>query len=799
MDHQLHEISLPGASAAPKALDPVCGMTVDPATAKLHTEHAGTTYYFCSRGCFEKFSADPAKYLAASGAQAGASHGSCCHHGGDKPKTAPAQGAIASGQYTCPMHPEIVRDGPGDCPICGMALEPMLVAASDEPNAEFVDMTRRFWICAALTVPLVALAMTRMFFAAQFHAWFPGRTLPLVELALATPVVAWGGWPFFVRAWRSIENRALNMFTLIGIGTGTAYLYSLVAALAPEWFPESFRMHGEVALYFEAAATIVTLVLLGQVLELRARHQTGAAIRALLDLAPKHARRVAADGHEEDVPLDEVAAGDRLRVRPGEKVPVDGAVVDGASYVDESMITGEPIPVEKQNGDRLIGGTVNGTGSLVMTAERVGSETMLAQIIQMVGQAQRSRAPIQRLADQVAAYFVPAVLAAAVVTFAAWATIGPQPRLAHALVNAVAVLIIACPCALGLATPMSVMVAVGRGARAGVLVRDAEALETLERVNTLVVDKTGTLTEGKPRLVAVTPSEEWSESDLLRLAASVERGSEHPVAAAIVRGAEDRGVALASVSDFQSTTGRGVVATVEGRRVAIGNARLMEEVGAQTTPVTDAADRQRRQGQTVMFVAIDGKLAGLLGVADPIKESTAEALRLLREEKIEIVMLTGDSRGTAEAVAAELGIDRVEAEVLPEQKVDAVRRLKSEGRVVAMAGDGVNDAPALAEAAVGIAMGTGTDVAMESAGVTLVKGDLRGIVRARRLSERTMSNIRQNLFFAFVYNALGVPLAAGVLYPVFGWLLSPMIAAAAMSLSSVSVIANALRLRRIEL
>jgi Cu+-exporting ATPase len=698
------------------------------------------------------------------------------------------------------MHPEIVRDRPGDCPICGMALEPMTVAASDEPNAELVDMTRRFWICAALTVPLVALAMTRMFFAAQFHAWFPGRTLPLVELALATPVVLWGGWPFFVRAWRSIENRSLNMFTLIGIGTGTAYAYSVVAAVAPHWFPASFRMmHGEVALYFEAAAVIVTLVLLGQVLELRARRQTGAAIRALLDLAPKQARRIAADGREEDVPLDEVAAGDRLRVRPGEKVPVDGLVVDGMSYVDESMITGEPIPVEKQRGVRVIGGTVNGTGSLVMTAERVGRETMLAQIIQMVGQAQRSRAPIQRLADQVAAYFVPAVLAAAVVTFIAWAAIGPQPRLAYALVNAVAVLIIACPCALGLATPMSIMVAVGRGAAAGVLVRDAEALETLERVDTLVVDKTGTLTEGKPRLVAVAPIAGWSEADLLRLAASVERGSEHPVAAAIVRGAEDRGVMRVDASDFQSTTGRGVVAVVDGRRVAVGNARLMEDIRASIASHSDAAEDQRRQGQTVMFVAVDGKLAGLLGVADPIKESTAEALRLLREEGIEIVMLTGDSRATAEAVAAQLGITRVEAEVVPEQKVEVVRRLKREGGTVAMAGDGVNDAPALAEAAVGIAMGTGTDVAMESAGVTLVKGDLRGIVRARRLSERTMSNIRQNLFFAFVYNALGVPLAAGVLYPIFGWLLSPMVAAAAMSLSSVSVIANALRLRRVDL
>ncbi|WP_428307863.1 heavy metal translocating P-type ATPase [Lacipirellula sp.] len=797
MDHQLHDIALPGASEPPRALDPVCGMTVNPSTAKLHAEHAGQNYYFCSRGCLEKFTADPAKYLDPSRANAEAGHGSCCHHGGDKPK--PAPGAVASGLYTCPMHPEIVNDGPGDCPLCGMALEPMMVAASDEPNAELVDMTRRFWICAALTVPLVALAMARMFFVEQFHAWFPARTLPLVELALATPVVLWGGWPFFVRAWRSIENRALNMFTLIGVGTGTAYAYSVVAALAPQWFPESFRMHGEAALYFEAAATIVTLVLLGQVLELRARHQTGAAIRALLDLAPKQARRIGADGSEQDVPLDEVVVGDRLRVRPGEKVPVDGSVVDGSSYVDESMITGEPIPVEKASGARIIGGTVNGTGSLVMTAERVGAETMLAQIIQMVGQAQRSRAPIQRLADQVAAYFVPAVLAVAVVTFIAWATIGPQPRLAYALVNAVAVLIIACPCALGLATPMSIMVAVGRGARAGVLVRDAEALQTLEGVDALVVDKTGTLTEGKPRLVAVTPQGAWSDADVLRLAVSVERGSEHPVAAAIIRGAEERSIEAASASDFQSTTGRGVVAVVDGRRVAVGNALLMTAEHVATDAVQELAECGRREGQTVMFVAIDGQLAGLLGVADPIKESTAEALQMLRDEGIEIVMLTGDSRGTAEAVAAKLGITRVEAEVLPEQKVDAVRRLKSEGRTVAMAGDGVNDAPALVAAAVGIAMGTGTDVAMESAGVTLVKGDLRGIVRARRLSEHTMSNIRQNLFFAFVYNGLGVPLAAGVLYPVFGWLLSPMIAAAAMSLSSVSVIANALRLRRIEL
>ena len=825
MDHELHQISLEGIRPLENELatDPVCGMKVDPATATLHAEHEGRIYYFCSRRCLERFVADPVATLAKSAAErrmpassetaAGPgvvyicpmdpevrqnSPGACPKCGMALEPESPLPASRV--EYTCPMHPEIVREAPGDCPICGMALEPRTVAAADEPNHELLDMTRRFWICAILTVPLVMLAMSRMFFMEQFAAWFSGRTLALVELALATPVVLWGGWPFFVRAWRSIENRSLNMFTLIGIGTGTAYLYSVVAAVAPGWFPASFRtMHGEVALYFEAAATIVTLVLLGQVLELRARRQTGAAIRALLDLAPKMARRIKPDGGDEDVPLELVAAGDKLRVRPGEKVPVDGAVVDGGSFVDESMITGEPIPVEKQSGDRVIGGTVNGSGALVVQAERVGSETMLAQIIQMVAQAQRSRAPIQRLADLVAAYFVPAVLAIAVLTFVVWAMVGPQPRLAYALVNAVAVLIIACPCALGLATPMSVMVAVGHGATVGVLVRDAQALEQLERVNTLVVDKTGTLTEGRPRLTTVSPTGSWSESDLLRLASGVERGSEHPIAAAIVAGAEERGIHGAAASDFQSTTGHGVVGQVDGRRVAVGNARWMEEQGATVAEVADVAESKRREGETVMFVAVDGALAGLLAVSDPIKESTAEALRQLRDEGLEIVMLTGDSRGTAEAVAATLGITRIEAEVLPAQKVEVVRRLKAEGRTVAMAGDGVNDAPALAEANVGIAMGTGTDVAMESAGVTLVKGDLRGIVRARRLSEAMMANIRQNLFFAFVYNALGVPLAAGLLYPVFGWLLNPMVAAAAMSFSSVSVIANALRLRRVEL
>jgi Cu+-exporting ATPase len=697
------------------------------------------------------------------------------------------------------MHPEIVRDAPGACPKCGMALEPRSVVA-EETNPELEDMRRRFWVSAALSAPLVVLAMSRMFFVEQFHAWLPGRAFAFIEFALATPVVVWCGWPFLVRMWQSVVNRSPNMFTLIGVGTGTAYVYSTVATFFPGIFPESFRTHGEVGLYFEAAAVIVTLVLLGQVLELRARSQTGAAIRALLGLAPKHARRVRPGRDDEDVPLDKVAVGDLLRVRPGEKVPVDGVVDEGNSYVDESMITGEPIPVEKKAGEQVIGGTVNGSGGFIMRAERVGSETMLAQIVEMVGRAQRSRAPIQRLADTVAAYFVPAVLAVAVITFIVWAIWGPEPRMAYALINAVAVLIIACPCALGLATPMSIMVAVGRGASAGVLVKDAEALERLERIDTLVVDKTGTLTEGKPRLVSARPLDGWSESELLSVAASLEQGSEHPLAAAIVCGARERGVALVEATGFQSVTGRGVQGVVGGRRVLVGSPQFSEGGGeALSGDLRSEIEKLQREGQTVMVVAVDGKPAGLLAVADPIKESTPEAVAALREEGVEVVMATGDNAATAEAVAAGLGISQVEAEVLPEKKVDLVKRLQAQGRAVAMAGDGVNDAPALAAADVGIAMGSGTDVAMESAGVTLVKGDLRGIVRARRLSEATMRNMRQNLFFAFVYNAIGVPVAAGVLYPWFGLLLNPMIAAAAMSFSSVSVIANALRLRRVQL
>jgi Cu+-exporting ATPase len=667
----------------------------------------------------------------------------------------------------------------------------------DEENPELVDMTRRFWVSLVFTVPLVALAMSRMFLAETLAAWLPGNMLGYVEFALATPVVLWGGWPFFERMWASFVSRSLNMFTLIGIGTGTAYVYSTIAAFFPGAFPDSFRSHhGEVALYFEAAATIVTLVLLGQVLELRARHRTGAAVRALLGLAPKTARRIEPDGREVDVPLEQVHVGNLLRVRPGEKIPTDGTLVEGSSSLDESMITGEPIPVEKSSGDHVIGGTVNGTGGFVMRAEKVGRDTVLSQIVQMVADAQRSRAPIQRLVDQVSAYFVPAVLAVAIIAFITWALVGPSPRLAYALINAVAVLIIACPCALGLATPMSIMVSVGRGASAGVLIKNAEVLEVLAKVDTLVVDKTGTLTEGKPKLVSVVPLEGWDESGLLRMVGSLEQGSEHPLAAAIAQGATQRGVELIAAKDFRSITGKGVLGTVDGRAVAAGNLRLLEELGVDASHLVDRAETARREGQTVMYVAVDNAPAGLVGVADPIKESTPEVIRLLREDGLTVVMLTGDSRTTAQAVATKLGIEQVEAEVLPEQKVDVVKRLKSEGRIVAMAGDGINDAPALAEAHVGIAMGTGTDVAMESAGVTLVKGDLRGIVRSRRLSEATMRNIRQNLFFAFIYNALGVPIAAGVLYPFTGLLLNPMIAAAAMSFSSVSVIANALRLRR---
>ncbi|MGB8274311.1 MAG: copper-translocating P-type ATPase, partial [Alphaproteobacteria bacterium] len=711
----------------------------------------------------------------------------------------PAAPGAARTVYTCPMHPEIVRDGPGDCPICGMALEPKSVAAEEGPNPELIDMSRRFWVSLVLSLPVAVFAMSGAIPGDPLHALMPKGAMVWVEFALATPVVLWGGWPFFVRGWASLVHRSLNMFTLIGIGTGVAYAYSAVAALFPHIFPDSFRGEGgTVPVYFEAAAVIVTLVLLGQVLELKARSETGSAIRALLGLAPKTARRLEADGSERDVPLDSVHPGNRLRVRPGEKVPVDGTVLEGSTAVDESMISGEPIPAEKHPGDKVTGATVNGTGSFVMRAERVGAETLLAQIVAMVSAAQRSRAPIQRLADTVSGYFVPAVLAAAAATFVAWALFGPAPPMAHALVNAVAVLIIACPCALGLATPMSIMVGTGRGAAAGVLVKNAEVLETMEKIDTLVVDKTGTLTEGRPKLVSVV-AEGIDESELLRLAAGLERGSEHPLAAAILAGAKERGLGPADVTDFAAVPGHGVTGAAAGRKVALGNAKLLQRLGIEAGPLAARAEELRQDGQTVMFVAVDGRAAGLVGVADPIKETTREAIESLRADGVEVVMLTGDSRTTALAVARKLGIDRVEAEVLPAAKGEVVKRLQAEGRFVAMAGDGINDAPALAQAQVGIAMGTGTDVAMESAGVTLVKGDLRGIVRARRLSRATMGNIRQNLFFAFIYNALGVPVAAGVLYPWFGLLLSPMIAAAAMSFSSVSVVGNALRLRRVEL
>ena len=757
------------------ATDPVCGMQVEEDRAAEQVAHGGKAYYFCSRGCAVRFRSNPDRYLSGGVEPMHLTHEHGSHspstlhaislHGSDQatytcpmhpevrqqgPGSCPKCGMALEREsplsdnrveFTCPMHPEVVSDKPGNCPKCGMALEPRTVTA-EESNPELVDMTRRFWISAVLTFPLVTLAMSRMFFTDELHAWLPGRALSFVEFALATPVVLWCGWPFFRRMWQSFVNRSPNMFTLIGIGTGTAYLYSTVATFFPQIFPASFRTHGEVGLYFEAAAVIVALVLLGQVLELRARSQTGAAIRALLGLAPKTARRVSTEGPDEEIPLTHVHVGDLLRVRPGDKIPVDGVIVDGTSHVDESMITGEPMPVGKSASDKVIGSTVNSTGGFVMRAERVGSETMLAQIVQMVAQAQRSRAPIQRLADLVAAYFVPAVLAVAVLTFIVWSVWGPEPRFAYALINSVAVLIIACPCALGLATPMSVMVAVGRGASAGVLVKSAEALERMEKVDILIVDKTGTLTEGKPKLVSVAPVTEWSEVELLKLAASLEQGSEHPLAAAILHGAQDRGITLADAHDFQSITGKGVQGRVDSRQVAVGNRALIESLQALSSNAIEQAESFRRDGQTVMFVAVDGKLAGLVGVADPIKATTPEALRALREEGLEIVMVTGDSRTTADAVAGKLGIDRVEAEVLPEQKVQVVKRLRAEGRTVAMAGDGVNDAPALVAADVGIAMGTGTDVAIESAGITLVKGDLRGIVRARRLSEASMGNIR---------------------------------------------------------
>jgi P-type Cu+ transporter len=709
-------------------------------------------------------------------------------------------------EWTCPMHPEIVRDGPGACPICGMALEPRTITATiDERNPELEDMTRRFRWSAAITAPILAFMVSEVLPGQPLHALVPHGWLNWILLVLATPVVLWGGWPFFVRGWASLVYRHLNMFTLIALGVGAAYSYSVVATLAPGLFPTSFRMMGEVAVYFEPAAVIVVLVLLGQVLELRARSQTSTAIRNLLGLAPKTARRLAPDGSDTDVPLEQVQVGDRLRVRPGERVPVDGAVAEGTTTIDESMVTGEPIPVEKTSGDTVTGGTVNGTGTFVMEARRVGSDTLLAQIVRMVGEAQRSRAPIQRLADTVSGWFVPIVILIAVATFIVWSQYGPEPRFAHALVNAVAVLIIACPCALGLATPISIMVGTGRGAEAGVLIRNAEALEVFERVTTIVVDKTGTLTEGKPKLVTAEPQPGFDERTLLRLAASLEHVSEHPLAAAIVAGARERGVTLGESRDFESITGKGVIGMVDGRRVAIGNLRHFEDLGVDTAQAAraatlrDRADALRRDGQTVMFVAVDGMPAGLIGVADPIKPTTPEAIQALHREGLQVVMLTGDNRTTADAVARAVGIDRVEADVLPDQKAAVIKRLQASGERVAMAGDGINDAPALAAADVGIAMGTGTDVAMESAGVTLVKGDLRGIVRARRLSRFTMGNIRQNLFFAFIYNALGVPVAAGVLYPFLGLLLSPMIASAAMTFSSVSVIVNALRLRRVSL
>jgi Cu+-exporting ATPase len=760
-------------------LDPVCGMTISPDHAAGHVEYQGQTYYFCSHRCLEQFQADPKRFVEL------------------RPDPALAATAGTHAEWTCPMHPEIVRDAPGACPICGMALEPR-VATTEERNPELNDMTRRFWWSLALTLPLLAFMVAEFWPGQPLHHWF-GGALNWIELAFATPVVLWGGWPFLQRGWASVVSRHLNMFTLIALGVGAAYGFSLVATVAPGVFPASFRMNGTVAVYFEPAAVIVVLVLLGQVLELRARSRTSSAIRKLLGLAPNTARRIEADGTERDVPLADVHVGDRLRVRPGERVPVDGVVLDGRTAVDESMVTGEPIPVEKTAGSQVTGGTVNGTGAVVMTAQRVGADTLLARIVRMVSDAQRSRAPIQRLADTTSAWFVPAVIVVAGLSFIAWAMYGPEPRLAHALVNAVAVLIIACPCALGLATPMSIMVGTGRGAEAGVLIRNAEALEIMEKVTTLVVDKTGTLTEGKPRLVTIAAENGVEELQLLRLVASLENVSEHPLAAAIVSGAQDRGVSLTQVGDFESITGQGVVGTVEGRRVAIGNVKLLESLSVPAGAMKAHADSLRSAGQTVMFVAIDGRPAGLVGVADPIKESAAEAIKALHAEKIRVVMLTGDNRATAEAVARAVGIDRVEADVLPDQKAAVVRDLQAKGERVAMAGDGINDAPALAQAHVGIAMGTGTDVAMESAGVTLVKGDLRGIVRARRLSRHTMQNIRQNLYFAFVYNAAGVPVAAGILYPWLGLLLSPMIASAAMTFSSVSVIANALRLRRVAL
>jgi len=813
--------------------DPVCGMSVNPATAKHIHDHAGKNFYFCCAPCVEKFKADPAKYLAAparpSGlvtlgaarppltAQAESSAYVCpmCPEvREDKPGACPSCGmalepefpvASTRTDYTCPMHPEIVRPAPGSCPICGMALEPRTVTASADENPELRDMSRRFWVSLALTAPLMAIAMASMLgykLSVDLDINHVLINSPRLELALATPVVLWCGWPFFQRFWTSLINRSPNMFTLIGMGTGVAYSYSVIATLAPQIFPESLRagsgsMSGYPDVYFEAAAAITTLVLLGQVLELRARSRTSAAIRALLDLSPRTAHQLNPDGTEKDIPLEQVKRGDRLRVKPGEKIPVDGVLLEGRSAIDESMITGESMPVEKSPDSKVIGATINGTGSFVMRAERVGSETLLARIVQLVGQAQRSRAPIQQLADRVAKWFVPAVVAVAVITFIAWLSLGPQPRFAHALVNAVAVLIIACPCALGLATPMAIMVGVGRGARAGVLIKNAEALEILEKVDTLVVDKTGTLTEGKPQLLGITVSPN-DHGEYLRLAASLEQASEHPLARAIVKAAQKQGLSLSQPQDFRSIPGKGITGVVDGKKLAVGNAALMTELDAFARANTSFHDANPGISSS-LYVAVDGKFVGAFNVADPMKPDTPDAIRALKHQGMRIVMLTGDQRTTAENIAGALGIEEFEAEVLPETKLEIIRKLQGQGRVVAMAGDGINDAPALAQADVGIAMGTGTDVAIESGGITLVKGDLTGILRARNLSQATMRNIRQNLFFAFIYNAIGVPIAAGVLYPFFGLLLSPIFAAAAMSFSSVSVITNALRLRTVKL
>ena len=772
-DHSQHHHAAPAEGGV---LDPVCGMTVDPHTAKHQASHHGHPYYFCSAGCKTKFVADPAKYL------------------GEREPEPVVEGAT----YTCPMHPEIRQMGPGACPICGMALEPEIATADSGPNPELADMTRRFWIALVLTLPVFTLEIGAHIVGA--HGWVDPKLSSYIQFAFSTPVVLWAGWPFFVRGYQSLLTRNLNMFTLIGMGTGVAYVYSLVATFAPGIFPHAFRGHdGQPSVYFEAAAVITVLVLIGQVLELRARDATSGAIKALLNLAPKTARRVTAGGGDEEVSLDDVKVGDSLRVRPGDKVPVDGTVLEGRSSLDESMVTGESMPVTKEKDARVIGGTLNASGSFVMRADRIGRDTLLSQIVQMVATAQRSRAPIQRLADRIAGWFVPTVIAVALIAFAAWATFGPEPRFAFGLVAAVSVLIIACPCALGLATPMSIMVGVGRGAEAGILIKNAESLERMESIDTIVVDKTGTLTEGKPKVVAVLPVAGYTEDDVLRIAASVERGSEHPLAAAIAKAAAERNLELAPVRGFDSPAGKGVLGMVAGKRIALGSANFLTELSIDTAALHEAAEAQRNDGATAIFLAVNGKAAGILAIADPVKATTPAALKALAEANIRVVMLTGDNRTTAMAVARRLGITEVEADVLPDQKSAVIEKLTREGRIVAMAGDGVNDAPALAAAQVGIAMGTGSDVAIESAGITLLKGDLMGIVKARRLSAAVMGNIRQNLFFAFIYNSAGVPIAAGVLYPIFGLLLSPIFAAAAMALSSVSVVGNALRLRGLKL